>query len=387
MNGPLRPDVNCRHFPVRPDLARLRHEADEVGAEALAAEYGHPSWARLERACEVIDAIWRDDVDGLRALVRAEPALLVENARGVPGNWGPPLSYAANLGRLALLRMLHDEGARDHDHAFGRAVLQGELDAAQLLLDLGATPAPDEVMGPAETQSGEGMAFLLERGAPLQDSAGDPLAPVALVLETYCRNPAGKHRCLELFAAHGVELPDTAPMALHRGRRDLLEAHLARDPDLFERTFDHAELYPPTLGCHADETLALHGTPLAGGTLLHLAVDDDQLDLARWMLDRGAPVDALAAVDAEGFGGHTALFGCVVSQPYRVGLRTDDAFARLLLGAGACPGRRASLRKRLRFVEDESWHHYEDVTPWAWGERFHGREWVNPAAHALVRLR
>jgi hypothetical protein len=42
-------------------------------------------------------------------------------------------------------------------------------------------------------------------------------------------------------------------------------------------------------------------------------------------------------VDADGFGGHTALIGCVVSQPFRVGLRTDDAFARLLLDRGADP--------------------------------------------------
>ena len=30
------------------------------------------------------------------------------------------------------------------------------------------------------------------------------------------------------------------------------------------------------------------------------------------------------------------------------------------------------LRKQLRFVPDESMHEYRDVTPLAWGERFHG---------------
>ena len=46
-------------------------------------------------------------------------------------------------------------------------------------------------------------------------------------------------------------------------------------------------------------------------------------------------VNAKAVVDAEGFGGHTALFGCVVAQPLR--LRTHDDFARLLLDHGADP--------------------------------------------------
>src|SRR5215467_10051210 len=56
--------------------------------------------------------------------------------------------------------------------------------------------------------------------------------------------------------------PDTPPMALHRGRIELLEEHLRRDPDLLTRTFAHADIYPPSLGCHADEWLAGHGTPL-----------------------------------------------------------------------------------------------------------------------------
>ena len=117
-----------------------------------------------------------------------------------------------------------------------------------------------------------------------------------MVLETYCRHPDGKHRCLELFAEHGVDLPDTPPMALHRGRIDLLEAHLQSDPDLFTRTFSHREIYPPELGCHADESLALHGTPLAGATLLHLCVDNDEIEIARWLMERGA--DANVKADA-----------------------------------------------------------------------------------------
>lgn len=410
-----------RHFPVRPNLEQLRHQAKDllravrngdpaaiadlqenhpapVSPEtakladaqlALARSYGLPSWPRLVLACRLIDAIWRDDADEVRRLVGREPRLVHENARGTKRcNWGPPMAYAANLGRDRIIEALHDLGATDLAHALDRAVLQGQIGTARLLTKLGAEPAVDLVMGPAETLNGTGMAFALdELGVPLRDEHGDRLAPVALVLETYVRNPRGKHECLELFASHGVELPDTPPMAVHRGRIDLLEAHLRRDPELLSRTFTHRDIWPPELGCHEDETLALHGTPMAGGTLLHLCVDYDEIDMARWLLERGAAVDAKAETDADGFGGHTPLFGTVVSYAYNLHIRLDDAFARLLLDAGADANARASLRKRLRFVGEGALHEYRDITPLAWGERFHDQEFVSWPAMALIAAR
>ena len=408
-----------RHLPVRPDLDQLRHQAKDLlralhrgepaacaelerrhprrpepaaarladAQLALARAYGVASWPRLVLACRMTDAIWRDDLETVRALLQKHPEALHEDARGVPGNWGPPMSYAANLGRERIVTMLRDLGAEDLQHAFDRACLQGQLATARRLHAMGARPVAGSVMGPAETQCGPGLELLLELGAEIGDAHGSRLAPVALVLETYCRNREGKHRCLEFFAERGIELPDTPPMAVHRGRIDLLERHLSRDPQLVTRTFAHRDIWPSELGCHEDESLALHGTPLAGATLLHLCVDYDELELARFLLDRGADPNARAAIDADGFGGHTALFGCVVSQPFRVGLRRDDAFARLLLDHGADPNVRASLRKRLRFVDDESLHEYRDVTPLGWGERFHDPAWVSRPAMQLIAER
>lgn len=408
-----------RRLPLRPNLDQLRHQAkdllrairrgDPAAVEefrerhperieldsarlahaqlALARSYGFSSWPRLVLACRLTLAIWRDDTTAVRKLIVENPRLLQENVLGVTSSWGPPMSHAANLGRDRIVAMLRELGATDLQHAFDRACLQGEIETARRLYEMGARPVPGSVMGPAETQNGAGMAFLLELGAKISDEAGDRLAPVALVLQTYCRDPEGKHRCLQLFVEHGIELPDTPPMAVHRGRIDLLEDHLRRDAGLLSRTFSHRQIYPPELGCHADESLALHGTPLAGSTLLHLCVDYDEVEIARWLLERGADVNARAEVDADGFGGHTPLFGCVVSQPYRVGRRRDDAFARLLLDHGADPNARASLRKRLRFVADETMHEYSDVTPLGWGERFHDPSWVNRSAMRLIAER
>ena len=392
-----------RHLPVHPNLEQLKHQAKDLlrtlkadpaqppttkladAQRLLARSYGLPSWNRLVLACRMIDAIRLDDVDTVRQLVLLHPKLLHENARGTAHcNWGPPMSYAANLGKDRVIQALRELGAVDIQHAFERACLQGRLDTARQLHAMGARPVAGSVMGPCETLSGSGLAFLLEMGAPLSDEHGDTLAPVGLILEIYSRNPRGKHECLEIVAKHGIDLPDTPTMAVHRGRIDLLESHLRRDPSLLTRTFSHEEIYPPALGCHADHTLALHGTPLAGTTLLHLCVDYDEIEMARWLIERGVDVNARAEVDADGFGGHTALFGCVVSQPYRSHCRKDDAFARLLLENGADTTIRASLRKQLRFVADETLHEYPNVTPLEWGRQFHDQDWVNPSVLALL---
>jgi hypothetical protein len=62
----------------------------------------------------------------------------------------------------------------------------------------------------------------------------------------------------------------------------------------------------------------------------------------------------------------------------------------LLLDHGADPNARAFIRKRLRFVADETMHEYRDVTPLSWGEQFHGHSyhnWVSKPAMQLIAER
>jgi hypothetical protein len=62
----------------------------------------------------------------------------------------------------------------------------------------------------------------------------------------------------------------------------------------------------------------VQGTPLGGATLLHMCVDYGELEIATWLLDHGMDVNVRAAVDTDGFGGHTPLFSAVVSWDYYV---------------------------------------------------------------------
>jgi hypothetical protein len=419
-----------RHFPVRPNLDQLKHQAKDLlrrvrigDAEALAElntfhpkappqadaikladsqlalarSYGASSWPRLVQSCKLIDAIWRDDIDVVRDLVTKHPNLIHENAGIRNGNWGPPLSYAANLGRDRIIRMLYDLGARDLQHAIDRALLQSKIDTARMLHEMmGSPPLPDGVLGGAAyTLSATGTQLALELGAKVFDYNGNSLAPVDVVLEADSRNPAAKHQILELYVQYGLTLPDTPVMALHRGRIDLLEEHLRRDPQLLSRTFTHEEIYPPELGCH-DEVLATQGTPLAGTTLLHLCADYDEIEIARWLLEKGMDPNARAAVDADGFGGYTALFGTVVSQPnFWMNYTNQPQVApltELLLDHGADPAIRASLRKKLHpgygpRYDVENTHEYRNVTALEWGRQFHAKVFVSEPAMRLIEAK
>ena len=412
-----------RRLPVRPNLTQLKHQAKDLLRQfrsgnptaieefrkhhpemiacseakladaqlVLARSYEASSWTRLVLASKLIDAIWRDDLETVRSVVEKNPELLDENAGIRNSNWGPPLSYAANLGRNAIIRMLHEHGARDLEHAIGRATLQGKIEtAAMLYAMLGAPPIPRGALGgPAYTLSSTGTAFLFEHGARAVDENGATIAPVDVVICSDSRKPAEKHRILEMYMQHGAPLPNTPVMALHRGRIDLLEEHLRRDQRLFERTFSHQEIFPPELGC--SEYVDTQGTPLDGTTLLHMCVDWDEFAIAQWLVEKGADVNAKSAVDQNGFGGYTPLFCAVVCYAnfwgnYR-GQAPDTRFAKLLLDRGAHVNIRASIRRMFKENGEMIWREFHDLTPLSWGDAYPAKILVNRQAMRMIAER
>jgi hypothetical protein len=413
-----------RRLPVQPDLEQLHRQAKELlraihaGDANAIAELGehHPesidpsaakladaqlvlarsyrasSWTRLVHAVQLADAIWRDDSERVLALITGDSALIHEHVLiRTDSGWGPPMTYAANLGRDRIVRLLHTHGAKDLQSAAGRAALQGKVETVHVIYDLAGRPALEKLTlaGPAYTLSVEGTAVLLTLGARVVGPNGVDHNSVEHLLGTDSRNPPAKHRILEMWIAHGFEPPDTPIMALHRGRIDLLEAHLARDPDLLTRTFDIVDIFPLAPAC-SREPYTAQGTPVHGTTLLHIAAYFDEVEIAEWLLDRGMNPDARAETDADGYGGYTALFSTVVSQRnfwvnYGKGQPDEARFTRLLLDRGADPNIRASVRHRL-----EEGHgggplrEYRDVTPLGWGEQYHAKIFVSRESLRLV---
>lgn len=418
-----------RRLPVRPDLEQVRRQAKELlrairrGDEAAAIElreyhpaapaasdakladaqlalarsYGASSWTRLVHAVRLAEALWRDDLETVRTLITGNPVLIEEHVLiRTDSGWGPPMTYAANLGRDRIIRLLHQHGAKDFEAAAGRAALQGKTDTVRLIWDLAGRPSPEMVgwglASPAYTLSIEGTAVLFALGIRVDGRNGVDTNAIEHLLGTDSRDPPAKHRILEMWIEHGFDPPDTPVMALHRGRIDLLEAHLARDPHLLTRTFEKADIFPIAPAC-AREPYTAQGTPLHGTTLLHIAAYFDELEIAEWLLDRAMDPDARAAVDADGFGGYTALFSTVVSQRnfwvnYGKGQPDEARFTRLLLDRGADPNVRAPLRARR-----EEGHgggplrEYHDVTPLGWGEQYHDRLFVSRESLRLIVTR
>src|SRR5215510_9315401 len=161
--------MSVRRLPVRPNLDQLHRQARELlraiqagdrdaiaelrehhsesidpssakladAQLVLARSYRASSWTRLVHAVQLADAIWRDDLESVRALVTRNPSLVHEDVLiRTDSNWGPPMTYAANLGRDAIIRLLHSHGARDLEPAAGRAALQGKVDTARMIYDL-----------------------------------------------------------------------------------------------------------------------------------------------------------------------------------------------------------------------------------------------------------
>ena len=420
-----------RRLPVVPDLDQLKHQAKDLlrairrneavaiaelvenhpsppapesaklsdAQLALARSYGASSWTRLVQSCKLIAAIWQDDVDTVRELVVANPNLLHEDAGIRNVNWGPPMSYAANVGRDRIIALLHDLGAKDLTHAIGRAVLQGRIDTARKLHRMMGSPKPPAgaLGGPAYTLRVDGTAFLFEIGAQLVDEHGNPDAPVDVVIASDSRKPDAVHKILAMYEQHGFVFPDTPTMALFRGRIDLLEAHLRRDPSLLRRTFTYEEIFPLELKFQRrdpgnyDEDLPR--TPIARSTLLHICVEFEELETARWLLERGMDANVRAAVDENGFGGHTPLFNAVVSYPnfwmnFTGGWAhsrkpRNAAFAQLLLDHSADPNARASFREMV----GPNARDHRDITPLAWGDVFHNKLIVSEPAMELIASR
>jgi ankyrin repeat protein len=409
------PQGSPRQLPEHPDLRHLKDQAKDLlraGQAAslanaqfqVARQYGFASWPKLKAHVESLQtvgqlkqAIDANDLERVKQLMTRNPEL-----HRAPLGYGKsgPLTWVAECrvpreapgeARLAVARWMIENGSDVHQGGDGPLMRAALADMRIPMMELLVAHGADVnalwngrypiLCAPCETLAPRALKWLLDHGADPHVAAREYGSPLEMLIGTYSRNAKGKNACLEALADAGFDLPDTPAMAFHRGRIDLLEAHLERDPSLLEHRFEPGEIFPPELGTQRGE--GLHVTPVFGGTLLHLAIEYDDVDVARWLIDRGADVNAKAALDADGFGGHTPLFHTVVTLA-----APDDAKARLLLERGADPNARATIRKRLRDMGDpekEKMREFHNVTPVGYASQFQEPSWVNgPAIAAIV---
>jgi beta-lactamase regulating signal transducer with metallopeptidase domain len=337
-------------------------------------------------------AIEAEDLEEVKRLMTNHPEL---HRAGLPESKDAPLTWVATCRvppsetRLAMARWMIENGSDIHqggevpliravgdDTAFPMAELLVAHGADVNALYGGTYPI---ILFPLELYDPRSLKWLLDHGADLH-AAAKYCCPIEMLTCIYSRRPTDKSACLEIVGAAGFALPNTPIMALHRSRLDLLKEHLDRDPSLLERRFRYPEVFFNHDGAVGD---AYPATPVSGCTLLHLALEFDDIDVARWLIERGADVNARAASDAEGFEGHTPLFHTVVNLAAGMGLK-DGSRAGLLLDHGADPNARATFPQEAKTHGTVPTDALHGVTPVGYARRYSDQRCVNAPALAAI---
>ncbi len=396
----------ARQLPANPDLRHLKDQAKDLlkagQAESLArrrsrspgntASRAGPSSRRhvesLKVAGQLKLAIEAEDLEKVKRLMTRHPEL---HRAPLGASKSPPLTWVASCRvppsetRLAMARWMIENGSDIHQGGDAPLMCAASRDTTlpmtELLVAHGAdvkkrTPSPSARWRLFAPRS---LKWLLDHGADLH-AAARSCCPIEMLTCIYTRRPKDKAACLEIVGAAGFALPDTPVMALHRSRLDLLQEHLDRDPSLLERRFAHGEVFFNRDGGPGD---AYPATPVSGCTLLHLALEFDDIDVARWLIERGADVNARAASDAEGSEGHTPIFHTVVNLASGMGL-DDDSKARLLLDHGADPNARATFPQEAQFHDKAPTEALHGVTPVGYARQHPDQRIVNAPALAAI---
>lgn len=170
----------------------------------------------------------------------------------------------------------------------------------------------DDFLLALELHSVERLRTVLDAGLDLRDPIRGKSA-VCWLTEMYTRSDRFPD-CLRLLLERGAIPEDKWVIPVLLDDVELLAAAFLENPFLLEHR----------------TTLISAFTPLAGASLLHVAAEYGHVRAARFLLEKGAEVDARAAVDEFGLNGHTPLFHTVNSNENR-----SEPVMRLLLEAGA----------------------------------------------------
>lgn len=355
-----------RSLPERPDLRHLKDQAKDLlksgGAGSLtdaqlkiARLYGFASWPKLKAHVDSLEeigqlkqAIDTNNLDRVKDLMTRNPAL-----HQAPLGYGKngPLTWVAECRvpweppgkvRLAMAEWMIDHGSDIHQGGDGplmRAALVGRrIPMMELLVSRGADVNGlwsgyfPIIFAPCETVEPASIKWLLDHGADPNCPRPRPKYPgtaLDYVIGTYGRSPQ-LGACIDSLLEAGGATKHNVPLVLEllRGRLDRLAEQLDSDPALLYRQFSELDF-----GVTGTRLLTLRGA-----TLLHVAAEYGNVEAVKLFLDRGADVNARAALDQAGVGGQTPIFHAV-TQFHDAGLPV----VRLLLDRGADLAVRAKL--------------------------------------------
>jgi ankyrin repeat protein len=363
----------ARPLPDRPNLRHLKDQAKDLLKASharslsdaqlqIARQYGFPSWPKLkahvdsfEEAGQLKDAIDRNDLSLVQCIMLRNPALHkapLGYAKDGPLTWVAECRVPRvppDRTRLAIAKWMIENGSDVHqgvDAPLMRAALDSErIPMMELLVahgaDVNAAWHGDYpiLFAACETLNPRTLHWLLEHGADPNcgseatwKSRGirHPGTALDYLLGTYVRDPEVLATCIEILLHAGGKSKNASPavLAVIRGRVTELLELLDASPALIHQRFPELDF----------GTTAARMLTLRGGTLLHVAAEFQNLEVARLLLDRGADVNAPAMLDEAGVGGQTPIFHAA-TQPEDAGL----PLVELLVERGADLTVRAKL--------------------------------------------
>jgi hypothetical protein len=181
-----------------------------------------------------------------------------------------------------------------------------------LLKSIGLARRPPDIVGSIELHSVEQIQEALDAGvdarAPIRGRS-----PINWLTEMYSRGD-NFPKCLRLLLDRGGVLDDPILTPVLLNDTDQLASALRATPSLLEHRTNLISAF----------------TPLVGASLLHVAAEYGNADVARLLIERGAGVNATASVDEYGLNGHTPIFHTVNSSHNR-----SAPILQMLLDAGA----------------------------------------------------
>lgn len=156
-------------------------------------------------------------------------------------------------------------------------------------------PDQNALPGYFECHEAENIRRYFEEGGDPNEHFPDGMPIFTLMVEMYLRSPRFKD-CIQAFIDHGLKFEPKELLAVFTDDAAALESMIKEEPALVYKTYS---LFNNTF------------TPLTGGTLLHFCAEYNCVNCAAVLVRYGADVNAKAALDENGFGGHTPVFHTV----------------------------------------------------------------------------
>lgn len=168
------------------------------------------------------------------------------------------------------------------DNFIQRLTTSAMADQTQILYDI-------------EVHSVGGIKSYFADGGSPNDILPDGMPLFTMMVEMYTRTARFKD-CVKAFINAGLQFDDKALLAVLIDDAEALEAQIAIEAGVVYKAYSR---YNNTY------------TPLTGGTLLHFCAEYNSINCAKILVQNAADVNAKAATDEYGFGGHTPIFHTV----------------------------------------------------------------------------